>query len=237
MASVNTVLAEWASRTESLGRLSLDGQAQVEWQDEQGDHREQGDLSAWLDGDRRSSLRLTKFGDVYLWYGATPEQTWVFDFVSDPSTLQKGPARTHQDAGALAVQPAVLRMLLGLDPWPPGAVVSDAKDAILVRGPALGGQLEARLRPDDLQPLTITLEFEGQGCLVAEHRWTTGEVRVDSAPKARRLATVVDLHDGHAKVKLRTSHAEAMTAAAMDAKSNVFDVEKIAAHLQPDLVK
>lgn len=235
--STDTVLADWSRRTEPLERLHVEGQAQVHWRDEQGEHMEQGDLSAWLDGDLRSSLRVTKFGDVYLWYGATPRQVWVFDFVSDPSTLRTGPPQAHQDAGTLAVRPAVLRMLLGLDPWPREVVVSHAEDAVLVRGPALGGQLEARLRPGDLQPLTITLEFSERGRLVAEHRWSTGEVWVEFAPEARRLARVVDIHDGRAKVKLRTSHAEVMTAAEMDAQATVFDREKIAAHLQPDVVK
>jgi hypothetical protein len=239
ISSPDTVLADWARRTRPLERLQFEGQVQVEWEDEQGDHMEQGDLAAWLDGDQRSSLRVTKFGDVYLWYGATPDHVWVFDFVSEPSVLRQGPADRDMGAGTLAVRPAVLRMLMGLDPWPADALVTSEQDATVIRGPALGGQFEARLRPDDLQPLTITLTFPRRGRLVAEHRWTTGRVRVDSAPQARRLARVVDLHDAQAKakVKIRTSHAEALSGEQMDAQATVFDLEKIKAHLRPDVVK
>lgn len=234
---LDTVLADWAVRTKPLQRMHFEGQAQVEWKDEQGDHTEQGDLAAWLDGDRRSSLRLTKFGDVYLWYGATPEQAWVFDFVSDPSSLRVGTPSDHTDAGSLAARPAVLRMLLGLDPWPIGATVHRDGDVLCVSGPAVGGHLEARLRAADLQPLTIAITFPDRGRLLADHRWTTGEVRVDEAAKARRLARVVDLRDASATVKIRINHAEALSAEQMDTRDTVFNLEKIKAHLQPELVK
>jgi hypothetical protein len=234
---LETVLADWASQTLPLQRLHFEGQIQVEWADERGEHMEQGDLNAWLDGDRSSSWRVTKFGDVYLWYGSTADKTWIFDFVSEPSVLRKGPASRDMDLGTMSIRPAILRMLLGFDPWPADAIVTYEQDVIVIRGHVLGGHLEAMVRPVDLQPLKITVTFPDQDPLVAAHRWTTGEVRVDGARGARRLARVVDLHDDNSKVKLRTSYAETLTGEQMEASGAVFDVERIEAHLQPDVIK
>jgi hypothetical protein len=231
------VLGEWAAQTQSLDRVHLDGQVQFEWRDDDGDHMEQGDLGLWLDGDTRSSIRVTKFGDVYLWAGADSSHVWVFDFLSEPSVLRVAADSKSLGVDALAARPAVLRMLLGLDSFPSHSTVTHEHKYVVVTAKTLGGQLEARLSRDPLRPVQIAIDFPDQPRVVAQHRWTTGEVRIDGLPTARRLSRVVDVHDDTTIVKIRTSYAQALTATQMNDMATVFDVEKIKAHLKPEVVE
>lgn len=231
------VLHAWATQTQSLERLQFDGQVQFEWRDDDGKHMEQGDLAHWLDGDTRSSMRVTKFGDVFVWAGADPSHVWVFDFLSEPSVLRVAKDSTSLGVDALAARPAVLRMLLGLDAFPMNSTVVIDQSHTVVTAETLGGQLEARLTGEPLRPVQISMTFLDQPRVVAIHRWTTGEVRIEGAYAQRRLARVVDVRDDTTTVKIRTSVAQALTSAEMNDRSNVFDVEKIKAHLKPEVVE
>ena len=127
--------------------------------------------------------------------------------------------------------------LLGLDAFPLNSTVVIDQSHTVVTAETLGGQLEARLTGEPLRPVQISMTFPDQPRVVAIHRWTTGEVRIEGAHTQRRLARVVDVHDDTTTVKIRTSVAQALTPAEMNDRSTVFDMDKIKSHLKPEVVE
>jgi hypothetical protein len=230
------VEVQWSASVEPFERLRIRGQLQVEWTDDDGSHREQGDLDALLDGDRRTSMRLTKFGDVMLWISVTPTRAWIVDMLSDPSRLTvRSP---EQLQGRLMVRPAVLRMLLGIDPWPADATVQLVDGSVVVTGETLGGQLTVALDANTLQPREIVLEFPNADRFVGRHRWTTGIVQVRDAPGGRALARVVDIVTPEGLLKIRSTTVQALTKESMSALGAIwFDLDRITAHLKPEVVE
>ncbi|MDP7030169.1 MAG: hypothetical protein QF733_08110 [Phycisphaerales bacterium] len=227
--------ATWDASVAGLERLRLQGQIQVQWKDADGSHREQGDLDAILDGDARSSLRVTKFGDVMMWIGVTPDQAWVFDMTSDPTTLTVGVPGAAE--GQPMLPPSVLRLVLALDPWPSGTIrtVDDSGNVVL-EGQVSGGSFRARLDAGTLRPIDVRFHRDDVGTVTGTHRWTTGEVRI--APRVRVLARVVDVSAGDTLLKFRTSRGQVLSADDIARLAGVwFDVDRIAAHLKPELIQ
>ena len=235
-SDIGTVQARWNTSVEHYQRLRLRGQIQIHWQDEDGSHSEQGDLDALLDGETRSSMRITKFGDVMLWFTITPNRAWIFDMLSEPTRLT---VRTPEELQTqLTIRPEVLRLLLGIDPWPADAKVQLSGGDVVLTATTLGGQLTATLEPSTLRPKVITLAFPEEGPFVGRHRWTTGEVRVGGAQGGRRIATVVDIVTPEALLKLRTSTIVALTAAEMKPLAAVwFDLDRVRSHLKPEVLE
>jgi len=224
----------WDASVAVLERVRLQGQIQVQWKDEDGSHREQGDLNALLDGDSRASLRITKFGDVMMWIGMMPSQAWVFDLTAEPTTLTIGEPGDAE--GQPFLPPSVLRLVLALDPWPSGTTRTAEAGVIGLKGEVSGGSFQATLERGTLRPIEIRFERDDVGTVVGVHRWTTGEVRI--APTARPLARVVDVTARDTLLKFRTSRGQVISAEDMTRLAKVwFNVDRIAAHLKPEFVK
>lgn len=226
--------ASWNASVAGLDRIRLRGQIQVQWADEDGAHREQGDLDALLDGDSRISLRVTKFGDVMLWLGSTPAGSWMFDLTASPTTLtSSGPDDAR---GQPLLPPPVLRLVLGLDPWPAETARDQTMVGLVLKGALSGGTFTATLEPGTLRPLEVRFQRDDIGTVVGTHRWTTGVVHV--APGTRVLARVVDVQSGDTLLKFRTAKAQVILPDQMTRLAAVwFDVDRIASHLKPEVVE
>lgn len=230
------LLNSWNQDVAPLARVELQGVAQLEWRDEHGAHREQGDLQGWIDGQERVSLRLTKFGDVGAWLGWSRDMAWMFDLLSDPSTLTMVASNQSSLAGGLPLQPRVLRMLLALEPLPVSAAMETTEDGVRVAG-AIDGELFSMTLDESARPILITVVANGR-TVRARHRWTAGTFMPDSVGTMRPRARVVDVHhEEKAMLKIQFSSLVPMTAEEMDAQSVVFDVDRIKAHLQPDRIE
>ncbi|MDP7070238.1 MAG: hypothetical protein QF561_02705 [Phycisphaerales bacterium] len=234
------VLERWAIRCEGLQWLRLKGQIQLEWEEGAQGHRtarkEQGDMEVLLDGHEHASLRITKFGDVKFWVGMTPDRYWEFDMISEPSVLRVRPPSI--DDGGLMISPSLFRMLLALDPWPDAASVERSGTSLKVTADVIGGTLVATLRASDLRVEQVVVDLGDTGRFTSEHRWTTGAIRVQDAPQARPLASVVDLHVPEALIKVSTSTARAFSEEAIRPVADIwFDLDRVRAHLRPDVVE
>jgi len=210
---------------------------QLEWTDEHGSHREQGDLHMLLEGDQQASVRIEKFGDVMLWAGWTPQETWLFDLTGDTSVLQVVPATDR--AALVFPPPAILRYLLAVDPLPASSTVESRDDHLLIAVDVTCGTMEIEVEPEPLRPIRIRVLDEAGSVWESTPRWTTGSTPITRAPAARPLATTFDLvgpEEGLLKLSLRS--VVALTPADMEAEITPwFDRERIAVHLQPDRIE
>src|SRR5687768_10032175 len=86
-------------RVELLSRVYADGVIEIEWEDRDGQHHEQGDMELWIALPRNTALRVEKLGEVLLWLGSNQEHWWLFDMVSKEKVLMVGRHNQPVQAG------------------------------------------------------------------------------------------------------------------------------------------
>ncbi len=113
------VRAQQLQRTKQFGELVGRGVIEFRWSDDEGKHMEQGDVDFWKQGNN-ISLRISKLGELLLWFGGNEDQVWMFDLLSDDTTLRiNGERAMFSDIKTALV-------LLGLAPLPDGELsISD----------------------------------------------------------------------------------------------------------------
>lgn len=236
-ATQQDLISSWNRSVEAMRYVEIDGTAQLEWEDDQGRHREQGDLQAWIDGGARVSLRLTKFGDVAVWLGQDAHAAWMYDLLSEPTRLTVVAPENARLAGGVPLDPRVLRLLLGFEPLP-----DDAEVMVQSTGRRITGVQDAMpfvMEVDqDLRPVLVQVMC-GDQSIEARHRWTTGIVMPTPAGAARPCARVVDIHHGDASMlKLQMTSVLLLTASQLEEQAVVFDgLGRIQSHLTPAVVE
>ena len=111
--SPEAMRANQAERTSAFDALVGRGIVEFQWVDDNGKHKEQGDLDFWKQGDS-ISLRISKLGELLIWFGGDTKGNWFFDLSGDETTLalNSGVAMFSDITTAL--------VLLGLAPLPQG---------------------------------------------------------------------------------------------------------------------
>jgi len=105
-------------RIERLGTIAARGVIEMWWTDDDGRHYEQGELDVWIALPRRTALRVSKLGHVFMWIGSDDRQTWLFDFRDGVTTLHLVEGSQVADKGAIPFEPTLLLELGGLTPLP-----------------------------------------------------------------------------------------------------------------------
>ncbi len=98
-------------RTSQFESLVGRGAIEFKWEDDSGKHKEQGDLDFWKQG-RALSLRVSKLGELLLWFGGEGEEYWLFNMMGEEPTLTYG----GHVAAFSSIDVALI--LLGLEPLP-----------------------------------------------------------------------------------------------------------------------
>ena len=113
-------------RVERLGTIAGRGVIEMWWTDDDGRHYEQGELDLWIALPRRTALRVSKLGHLFMWIGSDDRQTWLFDF-RDGVTLHL--AEEGRLTGAIPFEPTLVLELGGLTRLPAtGGEVRYARD-------------------------------------------------------------------------------------------------------------
>ena len=207
--------------------LQLEGLVELHWTDEDGDHVEQGDLELWLQGDDHISARVTKFGDVYLWTGITPETAFTFDLAGSPTTLLLHGERE----GAAAVVPvAALRRLLGLGGLSESALTESAPgEVVLTDVSPENGSTRITLDAAGSRIQTVTWTSPQGAVFEAAHRGHDKGVHVGGMALGRYVDVRYD--DMMARLVFVEGQADEPLPGA------VFNVERLTQALRPELVE
>ena len=83
-ADTPTVESLLAGHNDGLSRLSqlhATGVVELDWNDDQSSHRDQGDVELWLRSPDRTAIRVHKsaIGEEFLWLGTDGSTYWIFD--------------------------------------------------------------------------------------------------------------------------------------------------------------
>ena len=137
------------NRTANFQELVGRGVIEFRWTDEDGKHREQGDVDFWKQGEALS-LRISKLGELIMWFGGDANQTWLFDLLRDETTLSiNGESNLFSDIKMALV-------LLGLSPLPAGELTV-AKDGVVTLLDAEGNKWTLLFDQDMNRPIEITV--------------------------------------------------------------------------------
>jgi hypothetical protein len=253
-------------RVAKLATTYSEGVIEIRWRDERGKHFEGGDLDLWQTTGDRTALRVSKFGDVFLWLGSNEQEYWLFDLLNkDDRVLYRGQHDQQIERMiGLGVKPLALLDLLGLTPIAEEttAIASDQpalydaeRKAYLIEAPGRGGD-GARMRMffdcNSLLPVRVE-SINPAGEIVAESAHSKYEtVEMEGVgPMARpKMAEIIDIRRGEKPADAPANATEdevsgevkiainTTTAYAYPAlPERYFDLERLMAAMRPGRVE
>jgi hypothetical protein len=207
--------------------LHLRGLIELHWSDDDGSHHEQGDLEVWVQGHSHASARVTKFGDVYMWTGSTPDGDFTFDLTGEPTTL----TTSHPNAGAGSIlHPSALRRLLGMVGLPADAVATSMDNAVQVAFDRADGSHEViELDASGSNVTLVTITMPNGRTVMAEHRTHNDGLTIGQRPFAR----YVDVRSGDDLARFFLASIETPD----EVPGAVFNVDRLTRALRPDQIR
>lgn len=165
------VYATQRARLERLQTFSSSGQFTLRWSEDDERRWEQVDLRLWWTLPNEMALRLSRVGRRLAVAGWSEKTWWIFDQMSDETTLSIFDATSDNAGQDLLLSPPVLLAVAGIMEFPiePPEDLIRAADgtqrfSMKVRG--LEGSTRARLTLDMHGPTSVWLERE-DGTLIA----------------------------------------------------------------------
>ncbi len=194
-------------RIAQLTRVQARGVIEIAWTDESGVRRfRQGDVDLYLHLPRRTALRVSKLGNVYMWLGSDADRYWLFDLVDEPTLYTGRHAGSDRDT-LQTVKPLVLLDLIGMgamqefdeanDTAPPQVTYNSATDTWVAESPGEGGPMRIFFDRTTLLPKHVeTLSANGEVAYYSDiymSRYRSVPVPNVSAAALPRMATLVDI--------------------------------------------
>lgn len=223
--SVDEITIAEQKRTESFHQLVGRGAIEFTWTDENGNHKEQGELDFWKQGDS-VSLRISKLGELLVWFGGEGNDIWFFDLMEDEPTLTLGGKQGMFDDIEVAL------ILLGLAPVPTSnATIEDG--AYWSSKDEKGRTWKATFSDEDFRPLQISMR---SGKQKAEATHIEGiRVEIDTRHELHWPITGgnIDLTDTRGNTEIKIVFSSLSTIVEDEPMDRVFDVEYLTTALKP----
>ncbi len=160
-ASLAEIREVETARTAQLASLAGRGAIELRWRDDDGNHREQGDLDFWRDG-LSLSFRISKLGEPLYWFGGDEQHHWFFDMTGDETVLHIDMDDPYLDDIVSDTRDGLV--LLGLAPLPKGTESGVNPMSTL---DARGRTWQVTWREGRLASVTL---IDGDHHLIATHR-------------------------------------------------------------------
>ena len=214
-------------RTSVFKNLVGRGVVEFRWKDEDGEHKKQGDLDFWKQGEN-VSMRISKLGEPLVWLGGGQNACWLFDLMADQRTLTIG-----GDNFLLSdIQTSLI--LLGLEPLPDGEMEID--DGIVTLRDSLDRTWTATFDPTTHRPIEIQVD-RGIGKSSALHR--TG-ILVEMANQLELFwpstGGLIDLEDSHESTKIKIAFSSLSTVVDEEPMDRVFNLSFLQGMLKPSVI-
>jgi len=225
--TVSQVRDAQRERTNAFNELVGRGVIEFRWEDEDGKHKQQGDLDFWKQGNS-VSMRISKLGEPIVWLGGGADSYWFFDLTGDETSLTIG----GNDTLFSDIHTSLI--LLGLEPMPAGEMSIDGEFVTLLD--ASGRTWTANFEPTTSRPLGINVD-RGNGRSSALHR--TG-IRVEIANTLDLFwpstGGLIDLEDSHETTKIKIAFSSLSTIVDEEPMDRVFNVKFLRRALKPSVV-
>lgn len=224
---VNSIVHADVRRTESFNALVGRGAIEFSWTDEKGNHKEQGELDFWKQGNQ-ISLRISKLGELLAWFGGEGTDFWFFDFTGDESTLSIGGEQGLFDDVEVAL------VLLGVQPIQHAETNVLSGDA-LVTVDSKGRTWKTRVG-DSQKIESVSMSFGEHEVHALNRDW----IRVEQENKHElywpETPSIIDITDNQNDTSIKIAFSMLSTIVADEPMDRVFDVELLAKALRPDSV-
>ena len=225
--TVSQVSVAQRERTDAFSELVGRGVIEFRWEDEDGKHKQQGDLDFWKQGNS-VSMRISKLGEPIVWLGGGANAYWFFDLTGDETSLTIG----GDDSLFSDIQTSLI--LLGLEPMPAGEMSID--DGIVTLLDESGRAWTAAFELTTNRPLEIHVD-RGNGRSTALHR--TG-IRVEIANTLDLFwpstGGLIDLEDSHETTKIKIAFSSLSTIVDEEPMDRVFNVDFLQQALKPSVI-
>ena len=215
------------TRTAEFDELVGRGVVEFRWTDDSGNHREQGDLDFWKQGDT-ISLRVSKLGELLLWFGGDKNEHWLFDMLGDETSL------TFDGNNGMFSDIATALVLLGLAPLPNGSMKIEKGVVILVD--TNGNDWAATFDPISHRPLEMSVR-SGEDVSSALHR---KGIQVELANTHEiywpMTGGLIDVTDTRGDTEIKIAFSSLSTIVEDEPMGRVLDSAYLRKALNPDVV-
>jgi hypothetical protein len=211
-------------RTANFEALVGRGVVEFRWEDEDGKHREQGELDFWKQGSA-ISLRVSKLGELILWFGGDETTHWLFDMLGEETTL------TIDGDDAMFSDISTALVLLGFAPLPPGEL--QVRNGVVTLQDSVGNQWTATFDPATNRPLEMEV-CSGNNYSKALHR-TGIQVEIDNTHELYWPETggLIDFEDTRDSTEVKIAFSFLSTLVEDEPMDRVLDLAYLRTALQP----
>ncbi|HIA71444.1 MAG TPA: hypothetical protein EYO01_01875 [Phycisphaerales bacterium] len=215
-------------RTASFDTLVGRGVVEFRWEDDDGKHKEQGDLDFWKHEDS-ISLRISKLGELLIWFGGDKNENWFFDMLGDETTL------TMNSEGAMFSDITTALVLLGLSPLPNGEMNVSAGVVTLVDEE--GRVWTATFDKVTHRPLQMSV-VDGEHISSALHRSGINvEIENLHALNWPVSGGLIDFKDSRGSTEVKISFSSLSTVVAEEPMDRVLNVSYLQSALKPSRIE
>ena len=248
----NVIRGAQSRRLERLSTFSSSGQLTMRWQEDGRNRWEQADARIWWSMPGRMALRLSRVGSRLVMAGWNNDVWWVFDEMSDDTTLSIFPVDLLGQGEDRLMSPPLLLALAGLIEFPtdPPADFKTLDDGVF--GFTVSNlRLGAGGRSGMAMGLNAYVELDRSGPRRMELRGPAGEVVAMSDLDDRRSVECRGVAQGAWPVLAYQIRASMPGAAGVDSRvtvsidrplaggsvpERVFDLEAVRSSVQPKVV-
>ena len=213
-----------AQRTSQFEELVGRGVIEFRWTDDEGTHKEQGDLDFWKQGNS-ISLRISKLGELIAWFGGQGKNFWFFDMMGEESTLTIGGEQ------GMFSDIEVALILLGLNPLPEGEM--ELHDGIVTIVDSDQRIWISNFTQDGNRPLKLSVT-KGKRVMNALHRRS---IRVEKENLHElnwpETGGLIDFTDNQGNTEVKISFSFLSNIVDEEPMDKVMDLEYLKEALQP----
>jgi hypothetical protein len=222
--SVEKTRAIQLQRTKHFKELVGRGVIEFRWSDNRGEHKDQGDLDFWKQGDT-VSLRISKLGELLMWFGGNNEQYWLFDLLGEETSLTiNGHRRMFSDITMALV-------FLGLSPLPEGEMT--IQDGIVTLVDEHHREWKMAFDSISHRPLTMKV-IDGENTSSVVHRKGIGvELENVHALHWPSAGGLMDLSDSRGDTEIKIVFSSLSTVVSDEPMDRVFDLTYLEESLEP----
>jgi hypothetical protein len=204
------------------------GVIEFRWTDDEGTHKEQGDLDFWKQGNS-ISLRISKLGELIAWFGGEGKNFWFFDMMGEESTLTIGGEQGMFNDIEVAL------ILLGLNPLPEGETT--AQDGIITVIDSVQRTWTVSFTQDGNRPLELSVTKEKR-VMSALHRRSI-RVEKDNLHELHWPETggLIDFTDNQGNTEVKIDFSFLSTLVDEELMDRVMDLEYLKESLQPSRIR
>ena len=223
----NDIRITQADRTMMFDALVGRGVVEFRWKDDNGNHKEQGDMDFWKQGEA-ISLRISKFGEPLMWFGGEHHSYWLFEMFDDETILTIG------GDNALFSDIDIALVLLGLTSLPAGDM--EVQDGIVTLTDAKGRMWTASFDPTTYRPLEIQVIDGDRQTSAVHHKG----VRVEIADRHELYwpftGGLIDIEDSRGTTSIKIVFSSLSTIVDEEPMDRVVSLPFLQKALKPSVI-